>query len=260
MNEFVPNSHYYGDLASSEVLKELGRRMLILPVGAVEQHGPHLPLSVDIDIANAVASELAKRLDCYVAPSISYGARSLPQSGGGPSFPGTIAARGTALIEYFSDIFTSYARSGAHSILVVNGHYENEPFLTEALEICRESGRFDKVEIISLSWWSIVTPEFLETVFKGTFPGWHAEHAGLCETSLMLYLRPEVVRSDRPDHFRPPLAGVYLHPIDPAQISERGVLARTSGSSGEVGRLLFTHICDQFEQLARGPHGLKRCN
>lgn len=258
MTHSSPHSRRYGDLTSPEVTERLRGERLILPTGAIEQHGPHLPLTVDIDIAEALASEMAHRLGGYLAPGISYSARSLPQSGGGPSFPGTIAVRGTTLIEYYTDVLTSYIRSGARSLIVVNGHYENEPFLFESMEVCRESGRLDGVEIISLSWWSVVTQGLLAELFNGDFPGWHAEHAGLCETSIMLHLRPEIVRPPRPEHPHPPLAGVYLHPIDPAQISNGGVLARTSGSSAEIGRSLFEHICDQLESLVRNPHGLVR--
>jgi creatinine amidohydrolase len=248
----------YGDLASPEVAHALSGEQLILPVGAVEQHGPHLPLTVDIDIAGALATELARRLGAYLAPGIVYSARSLPQSGGGSSFPGTIAVRGTTLIDYFADILTAYARCGAKSLVVVNGHYENEPFLFEAMEVCREAGQLDAVEVISLSWWSIVTEEFLAELFNGTFPGWHAEHAGVCETSLMLHLRPELVRPIRPEHRHPPRAGIYLHPIDPRKISDRGVLGGTSRSSPEIGRALFQHVCDELESLVRHPHGLAK--
>ncbi len=246
----------YGDLASSEVATALSGERLVLPLGAMEQHGPHLPLTVDLDIANALAAELARRLGAYLAPGIAYAARSLPQSGGGPSFPGTISVRGSALIDYLADILGAYGRCGAGSLLVINGHYENEPFIFEAMEVCREAGRFDSIEIISLSWWSIVSQDFLAELFNGAFAGWHAEHAGVCETSLMLHLRPEVVRPIRPEHREPPLAGVYLHPIDPRKISDRGVLWGTAGSSPEVGRILFQHVCDGLERLVRHPHGL----
>lgn len=258
MSRFSGQLRRFGDLASSEVLETLRGNRLILPVGAVEQHGPHLPLTVDIDIAEGLAAELAGRLDACLAPGIVYSARSLPQSGGGPSFPGTIAVRGTTLIHYFTDIVSSYILSGVRSFVIVNGHYENEPFLMEALETCREEGRLQGVEVILLSWWSAVTPDFLKTVFTGHFPGWHAEHAGVCETSLMLYLRPETVRPARPRHARPPLAGVYLHPIDPEQISDRGVLASTAGATAQIGEALFDHVCNELESLVRGPHGLSR--
>jgi creatinine amidohydrolase len=248
----------YGDLASPEVPGALAHTLVILPFGAVEQHGPHLPLTVDLDIAEALAAELATGLGGCVAPSITYSARSLPQSGGGPSFPGTIAVRGRTLIDYLVDVLGAYARTGARRVLVVNGHYENEPFLFEAIEVCREAGQLDGVEVIALSWWSVVSDEVLRELFGDAFPGWHAEHAGLCETSLMLHLRPETVRSVRPEHPEPPRAGVYLHPIDPERISDRGVLARTSGASAETGHVLFAHVCAEFAELVRAPHGLSR--
>lgn len=249
---------YYGDLVSADVSQELHGARLILPIGAVEQHGPHLPLTVDIDIATAIASALTPRLKGCLAPGIAYGARSLPQSGGGPSFPGTISVRGTILIEYLADVVAGYVGTGVKKLLVVNGHYENEPFLFEAMELCREKGLLAGVEVIATSWWSVVTEEVVTKLFGAEFPGWHAEHAGLCETSLMLYLRPQSVCAARPNHDRPPLAQVYLCPIDPDQISDRGVLAHTSGASQEIGRILFEHVCDELEALVRCPHGLHR--
>ena len=92
------------------------------------------------------------------------------------------------MINYFVDIFKSYVRSGAKRIVVLNGHYENEPFLFEAPELCRENNNFNDVSIMGLSWWSIVDKAFCDTLFSGEFPGWHAEHASMAETSLMLTL------------------------------------------------------------------------
>jgi creatinine amidohydrolase len=241
--------HYYADCTSEEIENTLKNQTLLLPVGAIEQHGPHLPLSVDIDIATALAIELSARHKGLVAPGISYAARSQPHSGGGPSFPGTIYVRGHVLIEYFVDVFKSYIRAGAIKILVLNGHFENEPFLFEALEICRENDFFTNTSIIGLSWWSVVSKPFCDTLFQGEFPGWHAEHASTAETSLMLYLKPELVRDIRVDHDSPPLEGIYFHPIQPEKISTRGVLAKTSSASKEMGEKLFCHICDQIESI-----------
>lgn len=240
---------YYADCTSEEIKNTLKDQTLLLPVGAIEQHGPHLPLSVDIDIATALAAELSKRGKGLVAPGIAYAARSQPHSGGGPSFPGTIYVRGHVLIEYFVDIFKSYVRTGATRILVLNGHYENEPFLFEALEICRENDIFSATPIIGLSWWSLVSKSFCDELFQGEFPGWHAEHASTAETSLMLYLKPELVRDIRVDHDTPPLEGIYFHPIQPDKISNRGILAKTSRASKEIGEKLFFHICDQIEVI-----------
>src|ERR1700687_5146133 len=80
-------------LHSENVRAKAKDAILVLPVGAVEQHGPHLPLTVDTEIPVRIASMLVERLNVIVAPAIPYGARSLPHSGGGPSFPGPINIR-----------------------------------------------------------------------------------------------------------------------------------------------------------------------
>ncbi len=75
-------------LHSENVRAEAQDAILVIPVGAVEQHGPHLPLTVDTEIPVRIASMLVEKLKVIVAPAVTYGARSLPQSGGGPGFPG----------------------------------------------------------------------------------------------------------------------------------------------------------------------------
>jgi len=64
--------------------------ILILPVGATEQHSPHLPLGVDTIIPETIALTLAERVGALVAPVLPYGYKSQPSSGGGPLFPGTM--------------------------------------------------------------------------------------------------------------------------------------------------------------------------
>jgi len=240
---------YYADLTCEEVQNALKNNSLLIPIGAIEQHGPHLPLSVDIDIATAITTELSERGHGIVAPGIAYAARSQPHSGGGPSFPGTICVRGDVLIQYFVSIFKSYVHAGASRIIIMNGHYENEPFIFEALEICREDSFFQNITILGVSWWSLVDKGFCDDLFKGEFPGWHAEHASLSETSLMLYLKPELVRDLRVNHELPVQEGVYFYPVDPEKSSTRGVLAKTRNSSSETGEKLFKHICDRIVSI-----------
>lgn len=62
-------------------------KILIIPIGATEQHGPHLPLGVDAMLATSFARVLAEQIGAVVAPTINYGYKSLPMSGGGPFFP-----------------------------------------------------------------------------------------------------------------------------------------------------------------------------
>ena len=108
-------------LHSENVRAKAKDAILVLPVGAVEQHGPHLPLTVDTEIPARIASMLTDKLKVIVAPAIPYGARSLPQSGGGPGFPGTINIRGSVLTDYLKDIIAGYVATGFRSIVVLNG-------------------------------------------------------------------------------------------------------------------------------------------
>jgi len=236
-------------LHSESVRAEAEGAILILPVGAVEQHGPHLPLTVDIEIPVRIATTLAEKLNVIVAPAIPYGARSLPQSGGGPGFPGTINIRGSVLTEYLKDVIAGYIATGFRSIVILNGHYENESFIFEALELCRQEGKLEGTKIIAVGWWSLVSNATLEKVFGDQFPGWHAEHASACETSLMLRLRSDLVGPARVDNPTPPRPGIYLFPTDSTRISNRGVLGKSSLSTAEIGIALCNEICSQLVAL-----------
>lgn len=182
-----------------------------------------------------------------MAPEIWYATRSLPQSGGGHSIPGTVYCGGVTFIRYVEDILTSYAAGGARMIVVINGHYENEALIFEAAELCRDCERFTNTALVALSWWNVVDHQFIIGLLPHGFRGWHAEHAAICETSLMLHLRPDTVREVRVDNLHPPLAGVYLHPAE--EVGAQGVLSETTGSSREIGRALFLHVCDRIEAL-----------
>jgi creatinine amidohydrolase len=242
-------------LNSENVREEAERGILMLPVGSVEQHGPHLPLTVDTEIPVRVAAMVVEKINGFVAPAISYGARSLPQSGGSPKIPGTIRVRGGVLTDYLKDVISGYVSMGFRSMVILNGHYENESFLFEALELCRQEGRLEGARIVALSWWSLVPQALLDKLFGDRFTGWHAEHASACETSLMLYLRKDLVGPTRVDNVTPPRAGIYTFPIEASQISNRGVLGNTSSSSAENGRALFEEICSQLVAVIREQMG-----
>lgn len=250
-------------LNSENVREHAGKGILVLPVGSVEQHGPHLPLTVDIEIPVRIAGAVVERIKGFVAPAIYYGARSLPQSGGSPDLPGTIRVRGNVLTDYLKDVIAGYVSIGFRSIVILNGHYENESFLFEALELCRDEGRLEGSRIVALSWWSLVPQTLLDKLFGDRFAGWHAEHASVCETSLMLYLRKDLVGPTRIDNAAPPRAGIYALPIEASKISNRGVLGNTSASSAEKGQALFEEICSQLvalilEQMGKAMDGTSK--
>ena len=113
--------------------------------------------------------------------------------------------------------------------------------------------------MIAASWWSLVPDALLDKLFGGKFPGWHAEHASACETSLLLHIRKDLVGPARVDNAAPPRAGIYLFPVEPSKASNRGVLGETSTSSSEIGAALYEEICSQLEALVREHMGAARC-
>ncbi|MEV6673080.1 creatininase family protein [Streptomyces sp. NPDC051162] len=245
------------DLSSADVLAATDGRIVVWPIGATEQHGPHLPLSVDTVLAEAFARQIAYELTALTLPVQSIAARSLPQSGGGPAFPGTVHVRGQSLLDFLVDTLQSLCALPWNRLLVVNGHFENEPFLFEALDEVSGRPAAAGKEFIALSWWSLVDMDWLAARVP-YFPGWHAEHAGLTETSLMLYLRPDLVSPERPDHTEPPRPGIYLHPVDVDVTTNQGVLSSTSGATAALGEELFWHVVAAAVELVSKGNGLLR--
>lgn len=151
-----------------------GAGLVLVPVGSVEQHGPHLPLDTDTVIATAVAKAAARELDAWLAPAITYGS-----SGEHQSFPGTTSI-GTDVLHLTIVELVRSMRTWAAQVLLVNGHGGNVAALTSAVTQLRAEGH-------DVDWIPCAT----EADPLGGL------HAGRTETSLMLHLAPWSVRHDK---------------------------------------------------------------
>src|SRR5260221_10985982 len=101
------------------------RAPVFLPVGALEQHGPHLPLGTDAMLAAAVAEDAAGETAGLAAPAPAYGYKSQPKCGGGQHFPRTPSLHAQTLSHTGRDAVREFARHGVEKLVIVNGHYEN---------------------------------------------------------------------------------------------------------------------------------------
>lgn len=215
-------------LASATSSEASTAALVLVPVGSIEQHGPHLPLDTDTTVASAVAAAAAARLPgAWVAPALAYGS-----SGEHQSFAGTTSIGTETLVRVVVEL-TRSLRTWVDRVLLVNGHGGNVPALREAVaQLVDEGHRVDWVACAAAG----------------------ADlHAGRTETSLMLHLRPDSVRLGRAE----PGSSQPLSQILPAMmargvaaVSPNGVLGDPTGASAAEGQRLLETMTDHVVRAA----------
>ncbi|WP_313815486.1 creatininase [Citricoccus sp.] len=238
------DAHTYREWAAGE------QSTVILPAGAFEQHGPHLPLGTDSILSSTIAEAVASRIGAKVAEPLSYGYKSQQKSGGGDHLAGTVSLDAAALIAQARCIMAGFLAQGVRHLVVLNGHYENYQFLYEAADLalgdlCSAGPDAGPVApaILLLSYWDYVTEDTLETVYPNGFPGWDIEHGGVLETSLMLHLHPGLVAMDRAvSHPPAALPRFDRLPVVPSRTPETGCLSSPDGADAWKGSLLFDQV------------------
>lgn len=194
---------------------------VVVPLGAIEQHGPHLPLDTDIRIATAVAEAAAPRFGGLIAPGLSYGA-----SGEHEGFPGTISLGHDAL----TVLLLEYGRSAcrwARRLLFVNGHGGNVRTLRAAVAKLRQEGR-------DVAWIACAAPDY-------------DAHAGHAETSLLMHIAPLTVRTENlePGNTTPVtqlMKSMVAGGVE--AVSANGVLGDPMTASATAGREMFESLTD----------------
>ena len=224
--------------------------VVILPVGSVEQHGPHLPLFTDTIISEGFANLLGDKVNGIVMPSINYGYKSQPASGGGPLFPGTIDLNGATLINLVKDIIEELIRDGVRKIALVNSHFENQAFLLEAIDLVSKNMPAN-TKIIMMSWWDLITQNTIDKIFDEVeFPGWALEHAAITETSLILKFKPELVHMDKLiDEKIEEVPPYQVYPIPKDLVPKSGLLSIGRTSSAAKGELIVDEALSKMVEI-----------
>jgi creatinine amidohydrolase len=166
--------------------------LLVLPVGATEQHGPHLPVGVDTfaveHIARAAANEAARHIPVVVAPTLPFGSshHHLP-------FGGTLSLSTETYYRVLLDLLESLVTSGFRRVFILNGHGGNNELIQLA---ARDMALRHPASFGAASYWTVAAPVLAAAQAMPTteMPG----HSGEFETSLMLRLHPGLVRAPRP--------------------------------------------------------------
>jgi creatinine amidohydrolase len=208
----------------------------LLPVGATEQHGPHLPTGTDTIIAAALCDAVSARTGAPVLPAVAVGC----SYGHGTTMPGTLSLTPERLSDVIRDTLLWLAQSGIRRTLIVNGHFGNQA----ALAVAGDHLRHEHPELRAgiLNWWTLTPRITAETLADG-----EDIHANRAETALMLALAPDQVRLDQlalaDDEDRTDgLVFRYTAPV----LSRNGVTGRPSEATATLGAWLLNEVVDEM--------------
>lgn len=228
-----------------------GDPVLLLPIGSIEQHGPHLPIDTDTNSATEVAERAAWLLDegaALVLPPIAWGLSPywLP-------FAGTITLRPETILALISDIGASVAAHGFRRMVIVNGHGGNAGIIGVVATQLADQG----IRAWALSYWSLLAGELAELT-----PGDHGMigHAGQTETSIQLHLQPELVDpgyrgmtawADVAEMAVSPVRQVTYAPPLPLEEAPGGVFGNATMASAEIGERIIGLAAERLAGLLR---------
>jgi creatinine amidohydrolase len=232
------------------------RAVAVLPVAAIEQHGPHLPVSVDAAINRAIVDRVIALLPDDLAVTF------LPMMPVGKSnehlaFPGTLSLSAETLIRVWTEVGESVARAGIRKFVLFNSH-GGQPQIMDI--VARDLRVRLKMFVVALNYWAVGTP-------LGLFPEIeqeHGIHGGSGETSIMLYLRPDLVREAERRDFTPAsieIARRYRYLRAEGQgvgfgwqtqdLNPHGAVGNALDADAARGRQIIDHVAPRIVDLLR---------
>lgn len=253
---------FWHELASPEFAElDPARTVAVLPVGAIEQHGPHLPVAVDTCLLEAIVQEALARLPAG-SPVLVLPTSAVGKSNEHAAFPGTLSLSAETLGRVWCEIGACVRRSGVRKLLLFNSH-GGQPQVTQivARELRVEHGML----AVAASWFSWGLPDGLFDAAEVR----HGIHGGAIETAMMLAARPDLVDREAAADFVPvtvadDLDYPRLRALGAAgwgwqaqDLHREGVCGDASLATAEAGRAVITHaagcLVELLQELVRFP-------
>jgi creatinine amidohydrolase len=245
---------FWADYTSQDFAAlDRGNLVAVLPVGAIEQHGPHLPLSVDRDILDGIiAASLPLIPD--TCPAIFLPTCAVGKSNEHSRYPGTLTFSAATLMAMWTELGDCVAAAGVRKLVFLNSHGgQIAPMDIVARDLRVKHGLLT----VAANWFAMGQPEGLLTPDEAR----HGVHAGDMETSMMLALRGELVAMDRAGDFRPlnaRLAETHRHlGLGPAgklgwqaqDLHPAGAMGNAAAATAAKGRAFVDHAARELAVL-----------
>lgn len=199
-------------------------KKIIIPLGSIEQHGPHLPISTDTIIAEYLANQLTKKIPSYALPGIPYGVSFEHR----PFF--NISISNDVLSELLSQVCISLGENGFNQIIILNGHRGNMGVLQYIPQIVERNN--PKMNVFGINYWHLIEREF--------------DHGGFVETSLMLAIEPKLVQMQKAKlgHLNKKMLrstySTFLSNTSSFKITRNGILGDPRKATKEEGKKIIS--------------------
>ncbi len=230
---------------------DAGGTLAFLPFGALEQHGPHLPLSTDTLQCTAIAERLAEHYSALLLPPVCYGS-----TWDNAAFPGTVSLKPSTVAALCTDIAEAVWSFGVTTLVVVNGDYGNRAPVHAAAAALAAAG-----DVLVLDYPGLV--EVGDAVKESPWAAPGLCHADELETSMVLALEPRLVRPERYEAAYPELPADFgTRPIPFDTLSPSGVFGDPHASTAEKGETIISFVVarsiEQIDSHRGGASGDRR--
>ena len=230
---------YWDEYTYAEIEEIIKRQpLVILPIGSVEAHGHHLPLSTDMLQPLWLAEEIAKRINALILPPIHYG-----WTQGLSSFPGTISISFNSLKGFVKDILSEVAKHGIRKIMVLSGHASTNHMAALRLACEDVLKKYNDLKIMLLSDYNIAYQ------YRGKLVPEDDSHAGIIETSRIIAIRPELVKENY--KFKKNSVGKYIVQVDYKEMVPYATFSNPEGANKELGEKLNNMILEELLKIIK---------
>jgi creatinine amidohydrolase len=230
----------------------------VLPVAAIEQHGPHLPVYTDTCIAEGMVRRSIELLPDEL-PATFLPVQAIGKSNEHVSSPGTVTSTWETTTKLWLDIGDSVARAGVEKLILINSHGGNVPMVDI---VARELRVRHDMLVVATAWSRFGQPEGIAAAEEALY----GIHGGDIETSIMLHFRPDLVRMEEAKDFRSAqldFIGEFKHlrahgPVQfgwkAQDLNPEGAVGNAAAATAEKGRAVVNHQAAGFVELCRDVH------